>query len=458
MARPLLEFPRMYLRDRAELETRLRFSLCARLRAARQRTDSLFALLPDEALRARPVPERHRLIFYLGHLEAFDSNLILRDSLGRESRRPELDRLFAFGIDPLATDLPSDQPSDWPHLVDLRRYNACQRVAVDAAIATTPFLRPVHTNLQNGWAVNLAIEHRLMHAETLAYLIHQLPYDLKPTGPHPPLSAVAHAPTRTVEIPAGRARLGLARALAPFEAWDNEYEAHDVDVEAFAIESHDVTNADFLDFVCEGGYQERSLWTDEDWAWVQSLGREHPPFWVRTAGAWRYRAMFADVPLGLAWPVYVSQAEAAAFARWRGRALPTEAQFHRAAYGTPEGRERSYPWGEAPPVGRRGVFHFQQWDPSAVGTHRGGDSAWGVSDLVGNGWEWTSTPMAPFPGFEPLPFYRGYSADFFDGRHYVMKGGSPRTDASLLRRSFRNWFQPHYAYAYATFRCVEPRA
>ena len=120
MARPLLEFPRMDLRDRAELEARLRFSLCARLRAARQRTDSLFALLPDEALRARPVPERHRLIFYLGHLEAFDSNLILRDSLGRESRRPELDRLFAFGIDPLATDLPSDQPSDWPHLVDVQ--------------------------------------------------------------------------------------------------------------------------------------------------------------------------------------------------------------------------------------------------------------------------------------------------------------------------------------------------
>jgi len=154
----------------------------------------------------------------------------------------------------------------------------------------------------------------------------------------------------------------------------------------------------------------------------------------------------------------VSHAEATAFARWRGRALPSEAQFHRAAYGTPEGRERSYPWGEAEPVRRRGVFDFRQWDPSAVGTHPGGDSAWGVSDLVGNGWEWTSTPFAPFPGFEPLPFYRGYSADFFDGRHYVMKGGSARTDASLLRCSFRNWFQPHYSYAYATFRCVEPRA
>ena len=78
-----------------------------------------------------------------------------------------------------------------------------------------------------------------------------------------------------------------------------------------------------------------------------------------------------------------------------------------------------------------------------------------VDDLVGNGWEWTRTEFAPFPGFEPFPFYSGYSADFFDGRHFVMKGASPRTAESLLRPSFRNWFQPFYPNIYATFRCVE---
>jgi formylglycine-generating enzyme required for sulfatase activity len=78
-----------------------------------------------------------------------------------------------------------------------------------------------------------------------------------------------------------------------------------------------------------------------------------------------------------------------------------------------------------------------------------------VYDLVGNGWEWTRTEFAPFPGFTPMPFYPGYSANFFDGKHYVTKGGSPRTAACMLRRSFRNWFQPHYPYVYATFRCVE---
>jgi formylglycine-generating enzyme required for sulfatase activity len=73
---------------------------------------------------------------------------------------------------------------------------------------------------------------------------------------------------------------------------------------------------------------------------------------------------------------------------------------------------------------------------------------------VGDGWEWTATPFAPFPGFEPMGGYEGYSADFFDGRHYVLLGASWATDDLLARRSFRNWFQPHYPYVFAKFRCV----
>ena len=138
-----------------------------------------------------------------------------------------------------------------------------------------------------------------------------------------------------------------------------------------------------------------------------------------------------------------------------GLRLPTEAEYHRAAFGTPEGRERSYP------VGR---------DASAVrclATSTSGDgirnrsaripkgaSAFGVHDLIGNGWEWTSTSFGPFDGFEPLPTYPEYSADFFDGDHFVMKGASPLTARTLVRRGFRNWFRPRYPYVYATFRCA----
>jgi formylglycine-generating enzyme required for sulfatase activity len=96
-------------------------------------------------------------------------------------------------------------------------------------------------------------------------------------------------------------------------------------------------------------------------------------------------------------------------------------------------------------------------EDSRSASHPEGASAWGVQELVGNGWEWTLSPFAPFNGFEPMPRYSGYSADFFDGRHFVLRGGSWATDAALLRPSFRNWFQPHYPYVFSKFRCAMPR-
>src|SRR2546425_657604 len=128
--------------------------------------------------------------------------------------------------------------------------------------------------------------------------------------------------------------------------------------------------------------------------------------------------------------------------------------IQRDAFGTPDGEERVHPWGDAPPTAAHGVFDFASWDPEPVGTHPAGRSAWGVNDLVGNGWEWTATPFKPFPGFRAMASYPEYSADFFDGDHMVMKGASPATASELMRPTFRNWFRPRYPYVYATFRCV----
>jgi gamma-glutamyl hercynylcysteine S-oxide synthase len=183
----------------------------------------------------------------------------------------------------------------------------------------------------------------------------------------------------------------------------------------------------------------------------------HPSVWAKRNGAWVYRTSFDIVPLELVedWPVYVSLAEACAYARWGGARLPTEAEFHRAAYGGPDGHERSFPWGEEAPSPEHGNFGFSDWSPRPVGSYPQGASAWGVHELVGNGWEWTETVFAPFPGFRAyIPGYPGYSADFLDGKHYVLKGASWATEAQLLRRSFRNWHQARYPYVFAKFRCV----
>lgn len=428
--------------------------LLGRIRGARAQSEDLFKIVRPAALYDRPVPERHRIIFYLGHLEAFDWNL-LREPLGLSSFDPASDQLFAFGIDPVEGGLPTDQPGDWPPVGRVLDYGKRLREQLDAAIRDAAAKDPSLKNLEHGRLLEVAIEHRQMHAETLCYMLHQLPVDRKFSQPTAlPLAAPARK-SRRVEIPAGAATLGLARSEdGPF-GWDNEFEEHRVEVPAFAIDAYNVSNGDYLRFVREGGYESRALWSDSGWDWITSQEHRYPSFWRPNGNSWSCRTMFAEIPLPLDWPVYVSHDEASAYARWVGKELPSEAEWHRAAYGTRSGNERAYPWGAEAPSARRGNFDFERWDPVSGGSYPEGDSDFGVADLVGNGWEWTRTPFAPFPGFQAFSFYPGYSANFFDGKHFVMKGGSPRTAAGMLRRSFRNWFQPHYPYVYATFRCVE---
>jgi gamma-glutamyl hercynylcysteine S-oxide synthase len=437
--------------------------LLKRVADARRRSDALFSLVRGDSLYERPIPERHRIIFYVGHLEAFDWNLLHESIFGSQSFHPELDRLFAFGIDPVGNGLPSDQPFDWPSLDAVHDYVTGVRGALDERLANGAL---EYAQTRDGFPVdtllNVALEHRLMHVETLAYMLHQLSLDKKVRQRDPQNLDTGPVVHRMVEVPAGVATLGLRRGSEHF-GWDNEYEDHGVDVPAFVIDRYKVTNRQYLEFVAGGGYDTRSFWSDDDWNWRTAHGIDHPVFWKKTGDRstgdrWLYRTMFDEVALPLDWPVYVSHAEASAYARWAGKALPTEAEWHRAAYGTAGESERTclypYPWGSEAPGPSLGNFDFQSWDPMPVNAFPRGRSAFGVDDLLGNGWEWTSTIFAPFSGFEPLPFYRGYSADFFDGKHFVMKGGSARTAACMLRPTFRNWFQAHYQYVYTGFRCV----
>lgn len=373
------------------------------LAAARERTDELFRMVRPDSIYERPIAERHRIIFYLGHVEAFDWNLIAGHALDRPAFHPAFDRLFAFGIDPPPGKLPEDVPGDWPSIAEVERYNQRARDEIDRLVAGVPER-----------ILNVAVEHRLMHAETLAYILHQLPYHRK-TGASASETAARPAQPSMAGIPAGRARLGLAPD-AGF-GWDNEFQAHEVEVPGFAIGRYKVTNREYLAFVREGA--------------------EPPFFWADRGGRWLWRGMFAEIPLPLDWPVYVTREQASAYAAWRGMRLPSEAEFHRAAALSPPSRS----------------VDFRGWDPIPVNAEDPDGER--PAQMNGNGWEWTSTVFEPFPGFQPFPFYPNYSAPFFDGGHYVLKGGSPRTAARFLRPSFRNWFRPAYPYIYATCRVAQ---
>ena len=398
------------------------FSLQQELEKARRRTDSLFAMVNPAAMYARPIPERHRLIFYLGHLEAFDWNQLCRWTSGKPAFHSSFDQLFEAGIDPAIGTASTDMPSDWPTIQEVEGYNARVRQEVDQALEQVP-----------QEMVHVAIEHRLMHVETTAYLLHHMDSSEKQTPISTRLSLNGHAPSEELlEIPEGSASLGRRREEG--FGWDNEFGEHEVFVPAFAISRYKITNGQYLQFVNEGGVP--------------------PELWKRQGDQWILEAMFQDVPLPLSWPVYVTHQQAQAYAEWKGLALPTEDQFHRAAFGTPAGIEQTFPWGTESVQATHGNFDFQAWDLRPVTADPQGTSPFGVAQLVGNGWEWTSTPFHPFEGFNPLPTYPGYSARFFDQDHYVVKGGGPLTASRLLRRSFRNWFRQGYSYAHTGFRCV----
>jgi len=401
-------------------------------RRNRERSAFLFDMLDPEAYASRPIPLRHPVLFYEGHLPAFSFITLARDTMGHTSVDPELERLFQRGIDPADTKAADAATrSTWPNrdeIVDFGR--ACDDV-VKAC------LRQAQSEPSDSRAVQAAytiLEHEQMHHETLLYIFHRVPYAHK----HRPSNAAAPAdaalpPREAVAVAAGTATLGAARGSIPF-GWDNEFEELRVDVPAFQIDAHSVTNADYLEFVKAGG--------------------PPPSFWIERDGSWNVIGMFDELPLRRSWPVYATRDQAIAYAQWKGGRLPTEAEYQRAAFGQPGGGERQMPWGDAPATPDRGAFDWQTWDPEPAGSHPSGVSAWGVHDLIGNGWEWTATPFAPLPGFEPMVTYPQYSADFFDGLHFVVKGASPVTSRELVRRSLRNWYRSSYPYIYAKFRCA----
>ena len=401
-------------------------------RRNRARSAELFELIAPEAFYERPIPLRHPFAFYEGHIPAFSFLTLNERGLNERPIDERLERLFERGIDPgTLDDAKRLERSDWPSREDIAAFARECDARVERALTHARIEDASVPRLARGQAAYTVLEHEHMHHETLTYIVHRL-------DAHEKRRVAQTFDDRTVPafelvtVPAGTATLGADPREIPF-GWDNEFGRHEIAVHAFDIARYPVTNGDWLAFVDAGG--------------------ETPPFWIRRDGEWRLLGVFEELPLPRSWPVYVSHAHAEAYAAWRGMRLPTEAEYHRAAFGSPAG-ERPYAWGDEPPGRRHGNFGFQRFDPEPVDAHPDGASAWGVADLVGNGWEWTATRFAPFPGFEPMASYPQYSADFFDGKHYVMKGASPVTAVELVRRSFRNWFYRDYPYMYAKFRCV----
>lgn len=430
------------------------------LERAWQRSDAVFDLLVDDAaLYERPIALRHPFIFYLGHLAAFAWNQVGAGVLGLGPVDADWDLLFERGIDPLdAAEAEAVSIASWPDADGVRQYrDAVRQRILDVLPALDASEDPLAERRR---ILHVVLEHEAMHHETLMYIFQRLPFAQKKAGPtaglldvvgEPSNTHAAHAALERRAIPGGLVRVGAEFDEQDF-GWCNEFPAQRVEVAPFGLDSLPVTVGRFEAFVQDGGYARPELWSETGWAWIQGCGRTRPIDQEEEGdGRILLRRMFDRLPLQAAWelPVHVSHAEAEAYCRWRGARLPTEAELQHAAYGTPDG-------GEVPQVGDGGGnFGWRTVGAEPVGSRPGSASAFGVHELVGNGWEWTRTPFRPLPGFTPwIRTYPGYSADFFDDKHYVVFGASWATDRALVRRSFRNWYQGCYPHVFSTFRCA----
>lgn len=347
--------------------------------------------------------------WHLGHVAWQEECWLHRRVWGRAPIAPEFDTLFDSFRSPKAA-----RGARLPPVETIRAYAARVR---EESLRLAEKENPSGL-LREGWVFRFLANHERQHAEIMGIvrLLARLPLQMEDARPD-----VRPAREGWLEFPEGAFTMGCDDP----EGWDNERPAHRRRVAAFRIARRQVTNAEWLQFMEAGGYEDASLWSEEGWAFVRSGNIRAPLHWERDGGgAWRRFTLHGWRPLAGDHPVaHASWYEAEAFARFAGARLPTEPEWERAA----GGGERRWPSGEAPEGANLGLRHG---DTTPVG-----------EELEGNVWEWTASAFAPYPGFRPGP-YRGYSLPWFDGSHRVLRGGSHLSHPMMARTAFRNWLEP----------------
>jgi len=411
--------------------------LVACLRDARARTLALLEDLDDEQWLGPELAIVNPPRWELGHVAWFQEHWCLCELRGRAPILAEADSLY-----------------DSAAIAHDRRW----RLALPERARTLAYARDVLAAVEealDGHALTrdelyfhrLALYHEDMHGEAFVYtrqtLGYAAPQGSSDAGSAPHASGGGPWPG-DVEVPGGTWRLGT-RAGDGF-AFDNELDAHDVRLAPFRIARAPVTQAEFRAFVEDGGYARRAVWSEEGWAWKERERAEHPLHWRRERdGSWSRRRYDRWVALEPHLPVhFVNAFEAEAWCAWAGRRLPSESEWECAA-----GPAR-FPWGDEPPDATRAELDLRADEPCEVGAHPAGDSPHGLRQMLGNVWEWTATPLGPYPGFRPGP-YREYSEPWF-GTHRVLRGGAFATRARLLRNSWRNFYTPDRRDVLAGFR------
>ncbi len=384
--------------------------IARRLDAARERTLTLIKPLTDDQLNRVYSPILSPLAWDLGHIANFEELWLVQTIGDREPMRGELGRFYDAIENPRAirNELPILRGDELrTYMAEVRERTLDVLESVDLASGDRL--------LADGFVYELVLAHEHQHNETMLQLI-QMTEDYTPAAakPRPP---VTDGPAM-VAVAGGAVQIG---AGSDGFAYDNERPAHVVEVAPFAIDRVPVTNGDFAEFMAETGARPPLYWEPDG-----------EGGWIRTAMG-HSRPVEADHPV-----VHVDLPAAEAFAQWAGKRLPTEFEWEAAARG-------------ADPA-HANLDHVASGTTPA-GSHSGGASDAGAIQMLGDVWEWTTSELRAYPGFEAFP-YPEYSEVFFDTGLYVLRGGSWATGRDVIRTSFRNWDLPERRQIFSGIRCA----
>jgi 5-histidylcysteine sulfoxide synthase/putative 4-mercaptohistidine N1-methyltranferase len=414
--------------------------------------ESLFeCLASDEAYYRRANNLRQPLIFYYGHTSVFFINKLNVANLIDQRVHPQMESLLAIGVDEMSWDDLNDNNYDWPSPEKVKWHRDQTRAIVDKFIRECDFSMPIDWNSPM-WIVLMGIEHERIHLETSSILMRELPIDM--VKDHPlwgNICRVDSNPPRNelIKIEGGKVELGKSKTN-PIYGWDNEYGYASEEVGSFKASKYLVSNQEFLEFVEDGGYQNKDLWSDEGWGWIEFSKAECPVYWLKEGDDYKLRTMLEMIDMPWSWPAEINCLEAKAFCNWKSAKtgshfrMPTEAEWHqlRNAIDT----DQPY-WKTAP--GNLNLEHGMS--PCPVDQHEFEN---GFFDVVGNVWQWTETPIDGFGGFEVHPTYDDFSTPTFDGKHNLFKGGCWISTGNYAIKDARYAFRRHF-FQYSGLRYVE---
>ncbi|KAL2130440.1 hypothetical protein VTI74DRAFT_6386 [Chaetomium olivicolor] len=472
-------------------------------------------MLPPEEFLEKPIKLRNACIFYLGHIPTFLDIQLTKTTKQPPTDPAYYSNIFERGIDP-DVDNPelchahSEIPDEWPPVDEILAYQGRVRSRLRSLYAEGGGdAIPRHV----GRAIWVGFEHEVMHLETLLYMMLQSDRTLPP--PHVPapdwekLAAKARAErvkNEWFEIPEQEIIIGMddpedGMDVDVHYGWDNEKPLRRANVKAFLAQGRPISNEEYAQYM----HSTHNAKIPASWALTSGTpatnGSSTPPESFLEGKA--VRTVYGLVPLkhALDWPVFASYDELAGCAAWLGGRIPTFEEA-RSIYTHVEARKKKEAEKKlsqtvpavnghlcnngveisppaTPPAGasssedsanrtntathnkhQQDLFidladanvGFQHWHPVPI-TSRGNVLA-GQSEL-GGVWEWTSSVLRRWDEFEPMALYPAYTADFFDEKHNIVLGGSWATHPRIAgRKSFVNWYQRNYPYAWVGARVV----